>query len=120
MKIRQLFVDAYDCAGDLNDARAIEERLVNSACEIGATVRQTVTEKFQPHGITSVCILAESHLIVTTWPEINYAGIDVLLCNDSMDPQIVVDYICALLEPRKLSIQSITRDLDGRCLIVAE
>jgi S-adenosylmethionine decarboxylase proenzyme len=36
-------------------------------------------------GITGVAILAESHISIHTWPETEYAAIDVFMCG-SCDP----------------------------------
>ncbi len=38
-----------------------------------------------PSGITGVVLLAESHLVVHTWPEIEAATLDVYVCNLGAD-----------------------------------
>ena len=47
--------------------------------------------------LAAVLFLAESHILVSTWPEHKSALIDVLLCNDTMDPEVVADVILAAL-----------------------
>ncbi|MBI2940269.1 MAG: adenosylmethionine decarboxylase, partial [Chloroflexi bacterium] len=41
--------------------------------------------QFEPHGVTVVVIIAESHLSIHTWPEHGYAAVDVFTCGD--DPE---------------------------------
>jgi len=36
--------------------------------------------QFSPHGVTGVFLLEESHLSVHTWPENNYAALDLFSC----------------------------------------
>ncbi|MEK9196282.1 MAG: adenosylmethionine decarboxylase [Patescibacteria group bacterium] len=40
--------------------------------------------------LTGVCVLAESHISVHTWPELNYATVDVFLCNYNKDNTLIV------------------------------
>ena len=37
------------------------------------------------HGLTIALFLAESHIVLTTWPEFRLLLADVLLCNETMD-----------------------------------
>jgi S-adenosylmethionine decarboxylase proenzyme len=63
----------------------------------GATIRSELAEQFQPHGLTCVLILAESHLTVSTWPEHNLAHIDVFTCRADTDPDAAVHPILTAL-----------------------
>jgi S-adenosylmethionine decarboxylase proenzyme len=45
------------------------------------TVVNSFTHTFEPHGLSSVLILAESHLAVHTWPEHRYLHLDVFTCS---------------------------------------
>lgn len=48
----------------------------------GFKVVERVAHQFEPHGITFVYILSESHLVIHTWPEFNKIHIDLLTCRD--------------------------------------
>lgn len=99
MKIQQLFIDAHNCSGNLDDNDKIMSSLTDGAHQVGADIRRTFIEKFSPQGLTGVLVLAESHIIISTWPENRFACLDILLCNDTMDPEIVWSKIEPILAP---------------------
>jgi S-adenosylmethionine decarboxylase len=109
MNIRQLVVDARGCQGPLDDAAALMDALKAAAARVGAQVREESRAVFVPHGVTAVVILAESHLLVSTWPEHRLALVDILLCNDRMDPHDAWDVIAEALRPVEAMKQQITR-----------
>lgn len=113
MTIRQLMVDAYGCTGPLNDATALLDTLRAAAAEVGATEFGNTTARFVPHGVTAVLILAESHLLVSTWPEHRLALVDILLCNPGMDPERAWAVIRAVLDPERLEVRGIERRVGG-------
>jgi S-adenosylmethionine decarboxylase len=76
-----LVVDARDCAGPLDDIKALETALLEAARAVGATVIRSVSHAYTPHGATVVLLLAESHMMITTWPEADFAIVDVFLCS---------------------------------------
>ena len=83
--------------GVLNDRGAIE-KIMKAAAEIcGATVVQSVFHLFNPHGISGVVLIAESHLAIHTWPEFSYAAVDVFTCGNTVNPWQAVDYLKAQL-----------------------
>ncbi|OTA16738.1 S-adenosylmethionine decarboxylase proenzyme [Xenorhabdus beddingii] len=38
--------------------------------------------EFKPYGVSGVLILAESHFTIHTWPEYDYAALDLFICNE--------------------------------------
>jgi S-adenosylmethionine decarboxylase len=72
----------------LDDAEAIQAAMEQAARAVGATEMGRAECRYVPHGVTAVLFLAESHILVSTWPEHQTALIDVLLCNDAMDPEV--------------------------------
>ena len=86
MKITQLIIEAYGCTGPLDDGPRLCEALRAGADGVKATIVKEAVHAYAPHGITAIIFLAESHLMVTTWPEHGYAVAEIFLCNDAMDP----------------------------------
>lgn len=109
MQVKQLFVDAYACSGPLDDADALLDEMKRSVEAIGANVINSCKTNYQPHGVTNVLILAESHFVISTWPEYKYAAIDILLCNDTMDPNDVWQKLKPWLKPEQEAAQIFTR-----------
>ena len=74
----------------LRNEYAIEEVLISAAKKAGATVLASKFHHFGgDYGVTGVIVLSESHISIHTWPEFNYAAIDVFMCgtcnpNDSL------------------------------------
>ena len=99
MRIRQVLVDAPDCQTDLEDASGMLACMRQAAATVGAREQGAAEVRYVPHGLTVVLFLAESHLLVSTWPEHRLALVDVLLCDDQMDPDAVLDVLVGYLRP---------------------
>lgn len=91
---RHILAELFDCDTDiLNDRKQIEKIFVEAALKSGAEIREVAFHKFSPHGVSGVVVISESHLAIHTWPEFNYAAVDVFTCGDKVDPWIACDYI---------------------------
>ena len=66
----------------LDDEHYLIDLLENSAVASGATVVQTISKKFEPQGVTVICLLSESHISIHTWPEKGQAAVDVFTCGN--------------------------------------
>ncbi len=95
--IPHLLIDAFGCTGPLDDLACIGAAMEAGAAAVGATTVGRAECRYVPHGVTAVLFLAESHILVSTWPEYKSALIDVLLCNDQMDPSVVAAQILAAI-----------------------
>ena len=62
----------------------------NAAIACGATIVNSVFHTFNPHGVSGVVVIAESHLAIHTWPEYSFAAIDVFTCGQSIDPWLAI------------------------------
>jgi len=97
MKIPHLLVDALGCTGPLDDGECIQAAMQKAAQAVGAEVVGRAEYRYVPHGVTAVLFLAESHILVSTWPEHKTALFDILLCNDTMDPNVAAEILSAAL-----------------------
>jgi len=112
--IPHLLVDAFDCSGPLDDLERIQRAMHAGAEAVGATVVGQAECRYVPHGVTAVLFLAESHILVSTWPEHRTALVDVLLCNASMDAETVADTVLEALGAARSEIRQVSRQLlDG-------
>jgi S-adenosylmethionine decarboxylase len=92
----------------LNDEDFLIKLLEESARASGATVCQTIFKKFDPQGVTVICLLSESHISIHTWPEEGKAALDVYTCG-SANPKIGCDVIIDQLNPSEYKLNYIQR-----------
>jgi S-adenosylmethionine decarboxylase len=83
--------------------------MLEAANACGATVVQTVFHSFNPHGVSGVVVIAESHLAIHTWPEYGHAAVDVFTCGDSIDPNVALEYLRDGLGAREVTSQEVDR-----------
>ncbi|MEM2070595.1 MAG: adenosylmethionine decarboxylase [Archaeoglobaceae archaeon] len=59
--------------------RRIVEEVVNEAklTKVGSVYKQ-----FNPHGVTGVVLISESHVSLHTWPEYELVNLDIFTCGD--------------------------------------
>jgi len=79
---RHLICELYG-ASRLNDVEHVAEALRGAARACGATILETRLHPFKENGgVTGVVLLAESHVTIHTWPEHDYAAVDLFMCGD--------------------------------------
>ena len=80
-----LLVDFWE-ATNLSDPVVIERALSDAATAAGATILHSHFHHFSPNGgVSGVVVLAESHISIHTWPERDFAAVDVFMCG-ACDP----------------------------------
>jgi S-adenosylmethionine decarboxylase proenzyme len=114
----QLLLDLYDCdAATLHDAETVESIFRQAINSAGFQVVNRTMHQFPHQGITLVLILAQSHATLHTWPESNFATVDVYACGASETVKPALEKICEHLvqrfAPLKFSSQFVNRGLDS-------
>ncbi len=109
---KHILAEFYDCkAESLNDVKKIEEIMVEAANVIKACVVNQSFHKFEPHGVSGVVVIAESHLSIHTWPEYNFASVDVYTCGDKIDPWIAYEYLNEVLKAKRSNVLEVKRGI---------
>lgn len=107
---RHVLAEVYDCDPKvLNDHKLIEDILIEAAKEAKATIVETIFHKFNPHGVSGVVVIAESHLTVHTWPEYGYAALDMFTCGEEVDPWVAFKYVAKKLKSKNYKTMEIKR-----------
>ncbi|MCK5083204.1 MAG: adenosylmethionine decarboxylase, partial [Candidatus Omnitrophica bacterium] len=71
---------------NLTSIPKIRKALKSCVKACGVTLLKINLHKFSPSGgITGVAIIKESHISIHTWPEYEYAALDIFLCGN-LDP----------------------------------
>lgn len=105
-----ILVELFGCDRKiLNDSRQIESELIQAAELINATIVSSSTHNYQPQGVSAVVVISESHLTIHTWPEYQYAALDLFICTDTADPRIAFNHIKKALQASHTSTVELRR-----------
>lgn len=94
--VKEYIIDFFGCRRDLSNPDIVSESisvLKRAAESVGAHVKDIHCTTYTIHGFTTVALLAESHIIITAWPEYNYVSTNIYLCNSNMDHNKVFDIL---------------------------
>ncbi len=112
-----LTADLRGCAARqpaMTDTTALRSLCLDAVARAGLTAVGELFHRFvppsgqaeAPSGITGVVLLAESHLAVHTWPELEAATLDVYVCNlgadNSARAQVLMDALAAAFSPERI------------------
>lgn len=107
---RHVLLELRDCEQTLLvDAASLKGALVDAATQAGAHVVETVFHQFNPHGLSGVVVIAESHITVHTWPEHGYAAVDVFTCGDPDIAMHICDAVVKKFSPKKSTRHVVNR-----------
>ena len=99
---KHYLLNLYGCSFVmLDDERCLIDLLESAAISSGATVIQTISKKFEPQGVTVLTLLSESHISIHTWPEKEYAAVDIFTCGAHTKPNDACNYLIDVLESKK-------------------
>jgi S-adenosylmethionine decarboxylase len=109
MRGLHLTADLRGCAADaplMTQPSALRAVCLAAVARAGLTPVGELFHRFEPApdvdrsalgGVTGVVLLAESHLAVHTWPEIEAATLDVYVCNLGADNSARAEIVLAAL-----------------------
>jgi S-adenosylmethionine decarboxylase len=98
-----LLVDLWG-ASNLGDPAHIDAALCEAAIVAGATILHSHFHHFSPNGgVSGVVVLAESHISIHTWPERNFAAVDIFMCG-SCDPHLSVPVLQRAFSPERIQL----------------
>ena len=83
-----ILAEFHACAGDrrlLLDAVPLAGLCRRVCTDAGLVVVAEAFHQFPAAGATGALVLAESHLAIHTWPELNAVTLDLYVCNHSRD-----------------------------------
>ena len=80
---KQVTLWCFDCDAEaIDDAKKILAEMVDFVEKNKLTVRDKCTSIYEPQGVTVALVLAESHLMVNTWPEKGVLQIELFACTE--------------------------------------
>lgn len=107
-----LIIELYDCNADIiNDLHKVENILMESVNISGAEIIAPVFHKFNPHGVSGVIVIAESHFSIHTWPEYGYCAVDIFTCGDTINSQKALIFMKKAFEAKSISVVETKRGI---------
>ena len=105
-----LLVDLWG-ACNLADPELIERSLRTAAEAAGATILHSHFHHFSPNGgVSGVVVLAESHISIHTWPERDFAAVDIFMCGEC-DPYQSVPVLKEVFRPSSVDLSEQRRGI---------
>jgi len=98
---RHIIAELYGVSKDLiskeEKVRQIMEEVVKEAelTKVGSVYKQ-----FNPHGVTGVILIAESHISIHTWPEYELVNLDVFTCGDAKKAEKAFELFLQKFKPK--------------------
>ena len=100
-----LIIDLFG-AKHLDDIDHVKHTLENCVDKAGASLLHIHLHHFTPNGgVSGVAVLSESHISIHSWPEADYAALDVFMCGDAR-PELCVDVLREAFEAREVVVKT--------------
>lgn len=106
---QHILLDCYDCVNTDSDWDKLKEVFYKGLQEGNFTVLNDHHHTFEPHGISGVFILSESHLSLHIWTELNFISLDIYWCGKKCDEQVLVNNIIHFFNPKRIEYKYIDR-----------
>jgi S-adenosylmethionine decarboxylase len=99
-----LIIDLFG-ARRLDDLKHIERTLKRCVEVAGATLLHIHLHHFTPNGgVSGVAVLSESHISIHSWPEADYAALDVFMCGEAK-PHLAIDVLKQAFHAREVVVK---------------
>ncbi|MFT5508589.1 MAG: S-adenosylmethionine decarboxylase [Hyphomicrobiaceae bacterium] len=100
-----LIIDLFG-AKRLDEIDHVESTLKRCVEKAGASLLHIHLHHFTPNGgVSGVAVLSESHISIHSWPEADYAALDVFMCGDAR-PELCVEVLREAFEAREVVVKT--------------
>ena len=105
-----VIIEMYDCdPNTLKNKDQVEKAFLDIAKKSNAHAIGSFFHQFNPHGVSGVVIIEESHLSIHTWPEHGYAAVDYFYCSDDVDIDTALKLFEKYFKPAHMSVVEMKR-----------
>ena len=109
--ITHFIMEFYACQAPLSDSKFITNALLHAIKQTNLTKLHCYSHRFQPTGVTAVVVLKESHVAIHTWPEHDYAAIDLFTCGSKEQARKACQNLAESLKPGRVKRREIVRGI---------
>lgn len=95
----------------IEDKEELKKILIEAVKKAKNFPLEIAIHKFNPQGITGIVLLAESHIALHSWSELNYLAIDIFTCGKKAMPYKALEYLEKVFQPKKIEIKKIKRGI---------
>ena len=103
-----IICDNSDILNSLEKLEELSDKLIK-ICNL--TKLSKLKHKFEPHGITLITLLSESHLSMHTWPENKSICIDIFSCSDNLDVKKIEEILSQYFVINNIIIKLVNRTI---------
>jgi ornithine decarboxylase len=93
----------------LDDTELLCDTMERALKQAGATVCEVVAKRFEPHGVSVLALLSESHASLHTYPEHGSLFADVFTCGPNADPQQAIALLGEALGATQTQVRTVHR-----------
>ncbi|MHA1819406.1 MAG: adenosylmethionine decarboxylase, partial [Promethearchaeota archaeon] len=91
---------------DLTDAQLNSGDFFRPLCKkavelANSRIVKTCEYNFQPQGYTLMMVLADSSLVLHSWPEEKFITVEIFTCTEKANPIVGLDYLKDVFKPKK-------------------
>lgn len=112
--------DFLGCTRLPDDADRLQELMEEAATMLGATVIESCFHTFNPHGLSGVVVISESHMAIHTWPEHDAACVDLFTCSTDLHPRIGFEWLAEQFGATDVEMCELPRGLGVPRRLMAE
>lgn len=104
---KHVLIEYHGCERALiQNVSYVREQMLEAVKASNGTIVTDVFHEFSPHGLSGVVVISESHVAIHTWPEHDFAAVDIFSCNDRLQKkQIETMLQAAFKAERVLSLE---------------
>lgn len=105
-----IVAELYGCdAEKLSSVDYVTDVMLESARLSHCTIITQSFHHFSPYGVSGAIIIAESHLAIHTWPEYQYAALDIFTCGHTIQPAVALFYLKEAFNATNISSTELRR-----------
>ena len=106
---RLVIADAISDFEKLNNPELLKNAMMEGARAGGLNILDFDIHRFEPHGLSAILVLKESHFSVHTWPEFGYLAVDIFSCGNEGDPNKAMDKFLEAMGSDKREVKRFER-----------
>ncbi|BCU71352.1 adenosylmethionine decarboxylase [Stygiolobus caldivivus] len=106
---KQVYGSLYECDTNILRDKEALENIVKNAVAVGNMTLLDIKSWKIGDGVSVVAIVLESHVTIHTWPEYDFATVDVYSCGPHTDPRRAFQYIVEQLRAKRYTMNEADR-----------